>query len=224
MLPIEPIQLRLLRNALGNTKRRQNTMPAFKQQKWGEYQALLIPSRDDPHRKFMHVVTRKKFENIPFFWGADIRFDLAIIVPNNYDPNIVIAYEWILYNKKGEEEGREPREVSQGHDTFTFVDRRPILKRILRKKVTTFYKRNAVNLGWVDDMVKHEVKMRFTSSSGVPNRSGYMDNMAAFTIQDRDNAYMNIWLLLLSALFNSVFGAILGAIAGGLVAYLVRKG
>ena len=196
-------------------------MPSFRQHSWNSYKLQLIPAADDSDRRFIHFITRRKFESLPYFWGADIRFDLVVTVPEHHDSKTIITYNWILCKEDG-------TELSNGEDTVQFCKVKNSLQprkagdiiRTINHPLTMFMKADAINLGWLTEISRYEVKVKFTTNTGIS--SGYLANMAIFTLQDRDNFYSNVWEQIAGALFNALFGAVAGAIAGLITVLIVK--
>jgi hypothetical protein len=157
----------------------------------------------DTLRNFLCVVL--KHELIPYLWGADIRFDLGIRSLRNRDITGAIAYEWECVTDD------ESMIVSKGIGVFPFFHASP-LTEVFKASPTGvirtwqkygFRQLEAINIGCISTTAHYKLRMTFTDEEGQVSEQMIM---AEFSIKDRDDIYLRILQIGVSAVVAGVSG------------------
>ena len=164
-------------------------MPSFNLHKWNSYQFRVLP-RDGSFRDFIYTML---FKNgiIPYFYGTNIIFDLAMLPPRGARLNETFEYIWELRDSDGD------KIIKRGKDS--------IITRSLNRPTR---KAEAIKIGYLSKVQQYQLTIRFISSM-----YGDSEIMTAvdFTLLDRDIFNMKLIWILAGAIVGVVIGYFIGS-------------
>ena len=151
-------------------------MPHLKKIRWNDYKIQIQPAqRDKRSLLFINL--------LPFFWDGEIRFDL-VITPRSKMPDDTWTYKWELRDL-------DNTVIKKGQDTIE-ISHMTLLKDWVRKEL-------AISLGYLHPNKHYNLFITFTNGLGL--QSDRLP-MAAFTVKDRDEYYMQLLILLVALGFG----------------------
>lgn len=161
-------------------------MVKFKLLNWNGYEIRLLHDKDN---------IRRMINLIPYFWDDEIHFTLALRQQSNmkYSED-VWEYKWRLLDLDG-------NRIKDKKETIN-ITKAKFMRRVFGGYWTAG-KRRAIVLGNLSPNKNYILKVLFTNGMG----ESIDETMATFSIKDRTDIYMQIFLILFSifaALFFSV--------------------
>ena len=159
-------------------------MPIFINRTWFGYKILVCPG--DHYRKWVRRIIH--YDILPYLYGSNVIVDLTFIPPENLKSNEKLIYEWQLYSL---------------NDSQTF---KPVKGDI----DISPYKKNKLRLYTEPILTSKQYVLSIKICKG--DEIGQYEDIAIFTVQDRDDFFRNTMIPILTGISGAVLGAILGAI------------
>ena len=151
-------------------------MPHLKTLSWSDYEiSLKTPQNDKRSLLCINI--------LPYFWDSEIRFSLKVI-PRIKTHDDVLTYVWELKDL-------DNIVIKKGQDIIELLHMTR-LKDFVRKEL-------AISLGYLHPNKHYNLFVTFTNNLGLQSAPLLM---ASFTVKDRDEYYMQLFILLLAISFS----------------------
>ncbi len=164
----------------------------FRTIKVGDYKVKIVPQDNDLARLFYFIGIA-----VPYFWDSPISFDMTInpIKRNTRKPLTSWKYEWRLYELWNYD---VPDGGMVKHDTGEYPFDHFILGRYQRKF-------NAIKIGYLRPHMNYVLAITFKDDL---NHIFDEAQPVTFTVKDRDEYQMNIFLIIFSIFMTILIGFI----------------
>jgi hypothetical protein len=146
--------------------------------KWNGYKIRIFPYEYDIFRTILGSI-------VPYFWDSDIKLDMAIDPPKNYNKktDILIQYKWELRDA-------DDKVVKSGQDNYE-------TKRAYRRK------HHSIKIGFLKPQQCYRLFLCFADYK---NSFSEPISKTSLTIKDRDEMYMQIFIALIAVVLAIVIG------------------
>jgi hypothetical protein len=158
-------------------------MPSFKKAKWEGYSLRVFESEWDIFRVL---------PILPYFWDTNIKLDIIVDArkKTQEERGTSLTYEWELLDL-------DDNVVRNGHGKYGFVT----------DSFRSVRKRNAIKIGYLRPQQCYRLEVTITDTYGATSPPL---QVATFTIKDRDELYMQIFVALVAIILALILGFVAG--------------
>jgi hypothetical protein len=154
-------------------------MPSFGKVKWEGYSIRVFETERDIYRLF---------PIIPYFWDTNINLDIVIDAPKKVRQatGTSLKYEWELLDL-------DDNVVRSGQGSYGFIT----------GSFSSARKHDAIKIGYLKPQQCYRLEITLTDIHG--NTSAPLQ-IATFTIKDRDELYMQLFIALIAIIMALILG------------------
>lgn len=158
----------------------------FKNIKWNGFEITLLHNKES----FKNIIGL-----IPYFWDDDVNFTLVVRAITR-DAKLTAEdwnFKWRLLDLDG-------NRIKEGNDNVLTITQTKWMRRIRRGGYWTSGKSRAIVLGNLNSNKNYVLKLKITNGSN----ESIDETVATFSIKDKTDYYMQIFLILFS-IFMTLF-------------------
>jgi hypothetical protein len=156
-------------------------MPTYKKIRWNGHKVSIFVEEGDTFRLLLSIIA----PIVPYFWDTNINLDMAVEPPKNIEQieGRSLQYKWELLDL-------DDKVIRSGQDSYDFS---------LRGE----RKHRAIKIGFLKPQQCYRLNVILTDIYG--NTSEPLQ-MATFTIKDRDELYMQVFIAILAIIMALILG------------------